>query len=67
MDFFPATQTVTALMETGALVAPKLAGSPTSEVGTWEDGTMAYYVLGTSIFLCIYDRVTGWTQVELTP
>lgn len=67
MDYFPSTPTTDALIRTGALVLPKLAGSPTAEVGTWEDGTMAYYVLGTSIFLCIYDRATGWVQVELTP
>ena len=62
----PSTTSTIVLEQYGLLALDKLVGDPTSEVGTWPSGYTAYYVSGSTIYLCVYDAEVGWKKVALT-
>lgn len=45
------------------LVLPRLDEDPSTSVGTWPDGAIAYWNDSGTLRVVLYDRATGWQQV----
>lgn len=53
-------------LQSGSDTRYKFDSDPTGTEGSWPDGATGYFVDGATLWLCLYDRETGWVTVQLS-